>query len=295
MISSVLTKYMSPKTLALATVLLWSSAFVGTRLAMQCYSITALSTVRCSVSAAVLLLLALIRKDTAMPPLREWPLFFLCGALGFSVYLILFNKGLETLPAATSCVLLATVPILTALASSLVFRERLPLRAWAAIIMGFTGVAVLMLWNNNLVFDRGVLWTLAAGILFCGYNMLSRILSRRYSAMHITAYSFYAATVMLIPWFGHTCEVLGSLSTTQIAAGIFLGIFPGAIAYVLWAKALALATCTNEVTNFMFLTPFFSLLLGFLVMEEIPGPETYLGGTLILSGLLLFNRATQKQ
>lgn len=273
--------------------MLWSSAFVFTRMAMHYYTLTSLSVVRCTVAAVTFFALMLARHERVLPPIRDWPAFFLCGALGYSAYLLLFNKGLETIPAATSSVLMATVPIMTAAAGTLFLGERLPIRAWVGIGMAFLGVVVLMSWNHSLSIDVGALWTIIAAVLFCGYNMLSRVLTRRYSALQITAYSFYGGALLLLPWARETADILSGLPAGQVAIGVFLGVFPSAIAYALWARALSVAARTNEVTNFMFLTPFFALALGYLVIAELPGPETYVGGALILGGLALFNKASQ--
>lgn len=40
----------------------------------------------------------------------------------------------------------------------------------------------------------------------------------------------------------------------------------------------------------MFLTPLFSLLLGYIVLAEVPGPETFAGGAAILAALALLQR-----
>ena len=72
-------------------------------------------------------------------------------------------------------------------------------------------------------------------------------------------------------------------------AVIFLGVFPSALAYLLWAKALSFAATTSDVTKFMFLTPLLSFVLGYVVISELPGVETWIGGALILSGLALFH------
>lgn len=74
-----------------------------------------------------------------------------------------------------------------------------------------------------------------------------------------------------------------------MAAVVFLGVFPSALAYLLWARALSLAANTSEVTKFMFLTPLLSLVLGYAVISELPGPETWIGGAVILCGLGLFH------
>lgn len=62
-----------------------------------------------------------------------------------------------------------------------------------------------------------------------------------------------------------------------------LGIFSSAIAYVAWAKAFAKAKQTSQVSNYMFITPFLTSLLGLLI-AEVPDQSTLVGGTIILFG-----------
>ena len=117
---------------AFATVVLWSSAFVFTKVALLSFSSTALGFLRCAIASVVLY--AVLRcKGVRMLSWRELPRFTLSGSLGFSIYLFIFNKGSETLTAATGCILIATAPIITALMASVVFRERLTRLAWIAL------------------------------------------------------------------------------------------------------------------------------------------------------------------
>lgn len=77
------------------------------------FSSTALGFLRCAIASVVLY--AVLRcKGVRMLSWRELPRFTLSGALGFSIYLFIFNKGSETLTAATGCILIATAPIITA-------------------------------------------------------------------------------------------------------------------------------------------------------------------------------------
>ena len=70
---------------------------------------------------------------------------------------------------------------------------------------------------------------------------------------------------------------------------LILGVFSSAIAYVAWTKALSLAEKTSQVSNYMFLTPFLTSILGFLIAGEIPEQSTVIGGIIILAGVFLFN------
>jgi len=68
-----------------------------------------------------------------------------------------------------------------------------------------------------------------------------------------------------------------------------LGIFSSAIAYVAWSAAFAKAKQTSQVSNYMFITPFLTSILGFIIANEVPEQSTLVGGAIILFGVLIFN------
>ena len=75
----------------------------------------------------------------------------------------------------------------------------------------------------------------------------------------------------------------------QLLYIVILGIFSSAIAYVTWAQALKKATRTSSVSNYMFITPFLTTLLGFVLTHEKPDGSTIAGSLVILTGVLIFN------
>lgn len=135
---------------------------------------------------------------------------------------------------------------------------------------------------------------LAAALLISVYNILQRALSREYAALAITAFSFFAGTVLLLPFAGGTAAQLATAPAEHILLACFLGVFPSALAYLLWAKAIALAPKTSGVSNYMFLTPFLALLLDYAVTGNLPAASTFVGGGIIMAGLLLSIFAEKK-
>ena len=275
------------------TILVWASGFALTKIALDFFSSNSIGFLRYAIST-ILLLPIIIYKKLPLPALRDIPLFFASGATGFFLYMITFNKGMETLSSATSSILIATAPILTALLAFLLFKERLSLSGWIAVAIEFAGVFVLMLWNGVLSISIGALWMMAAALLISSYNLLQRRLTRTYSPLQTTAYSIFAGTILLFCFLPETLPQLIKAPSVPLIAVILLGVFPSTVGYVCWSKALSIAKKTSTVTNYMFLTPFFSTLLGFLLILEVPGISTIIGGCIILAGLALF-RISEKR
>ena len=153
--------------------------------------------------------------------------------------------------------------------------------------------------DSNWKFDSGVIAFDDAkynivSVSYTHLNVIQRLYANGYTSLQITAYSFFTATVMLAGFLPESIRQIESAPLSHVIAVIFLGVFPSALAYLLWAKALSFAATTSDVTKFMFLTPLLSFVLGYVVISELPGVETWIGGALILSGLALFHISGQR-
>ena len=278
---------------AMITILLWSVTYVFTKLAMDYYSSSSLALLRCAVASVCLGGVLVVRKSP-LPPLSSLPRFLLSGATGFAVYLIVFNMASKMLNPTTSCVIISTTPIITALLALLLFGEKLGVIRWLAIGMAFCGILVMALWNGVLHLSTGTLWMLLAAALLSMYNILQRFLSKTIDPLAVAAYSFFAGTVMLLPFVPETVEQVRHASAANIWLAIFLGALPSAVANLFWAKAFALAPTTSTVSNTMFLTPFLALVFEYVVTAGLPGAETFVGGGIIMASLLVFVWASRK-
>lgn len=272
---------------AVITILFWSLAYVLTRLALRHFTALPLGFLRYAVASAALL--AVVLAARAERPRREDLKWFLAaGGSGFFLYMIAFNKGCETVTASTSSIVIATVPVITALLAGFVYREKLNPFQWCAIGVEFAGVAMLALSGGGFSVNRGVALLLIAAASLSIYNLLQRRLTKRYSALTTCAYSIFSGTAMLCIFLpGSVGEVRGA-PPVQLLYILILGVFSSAVAFVSWSHAMAKAKKTSTVSNYMFLTPFLTSLLGYLMAGERPEGPALVGGAVILSGLFLF-------
>lgn len=165
--------------------------------------------------------------------------FTLSGALGFSMYMIFFNVGLITLTSATSSIIIAATPIFTAIAASILYKEKISIAGWISILFAFSGVIILLFWNGIFSINIGVIWTLAASAVFCGYNLMNRKLALLgYTSGEIVTYSMIAGTILLLVFLPQTITDISNADLPNIAAVIYLGIMPSGISYILWAMAI---------------------------------------------------------
>lgn len=273
---------------AMITIIFWSLAYVLTRMALRYFSAYSLGLLRYVIASCALIIVA---AATGMKPPKQSDLkwFILSGAAGFFLYMVAFNKGSETVPASTSSVIIATVPIITSLLASFFFKERLRLFQWAAIAIAFSGVVLLTLFNGIFTVNKGLAWLLCAAVLLSFYNLVQRKLTRTYSALQTSAFSIFTGTIMLSIFLPASVEEVKGAPAAQLFYIAVLGIFSSAAAYLSWSQAFAKAKHTSSVSSYMFVTPFLTSLFGFLIAKERPDFPTVLGGAVILSGLLIFH------
>lgn len=280
----------SPHPFALITILCWAPTYVMSHMLAPYFSPAALGCLRYMIAGVILAVILLARK-VRLPEPRDLPWFALAAVCGFSLYMIVFNIGTSLTTSATSSVIIAATPVFTGILASILFREQLKALQWAAIGVQFCGVLVLVLAGGDFSFNRGIFWLLLSAMLLGTYNILQRRFTKKYPPFLTSAFTVILGGLELSWALPEGIRSFAAAPAKMRLFVLILGVFSSAIAYVTWTIAFSKAGKTSEVSNYMFITPFFAALLGFLLNNEVPGISTIIGGLMILSGAVLFNRA----
>ncbi len=270
------------------TVILWSSAFPAIRAALAGFGPAELAAGRYLVASAAFAVYGLVTRMT-LPPRRDWPRILLVGALGIAAYNLLLNAGEVTVAAGTAAFIINTVPIFTALLSTVFLGERLRPWGWAGIAVSFGGVAVIALGQRGgLQLDRGTLLLLAAALAQAGQFVLQKPLSARYPALPLTACVVWSGTMFLLPF---TPTDPGTAPAGALVALLYLGLFPAAVAYAAWSHALAHIQ-VGRATAFLYLTPPLAIAIAMAWPGEMPDASALIGGAIAIAGVVLMSQAT---
>jgi len=273
---------------AVITIIFWSLAYVFTRLALLHFSALSLGFLRYFIASCALIIVVMATRMKP-PEIKDAKWFILTGVTGFFLYIVFFNKGCAIVNASTSSVIVSTTPIITALLAHFFYKERLKNYQWAAITIAFSGVVILTMSSVDLTLNNGLYWLFIAALLLSAYNILQRKLTKIYSALQVAAFSIFSGTIMLAIFSPAAIYEIKDAPAVQLFCVAALGIFSSAIAYVSWSKAFAKAKNTSSVSNYMFVTPFLTTILGFLIAGETPDNSTIFGGIIIMTGLFIFS------
>lgn len=277
------------KLCALVTILFWGTSFSTVKLVLKHYDWLTFSIIRNVLSALILVAYMYIIK-VKLPSKKDIPMLCFSGLMGVSIYTILFNIGLRTLTSATTSVIISINPILTTIFSSLILKEKINKKSWFFIFLSFIGILILTLWEGVFSLNIGILWIFMAAVCFATYNVIQRKLSQKYSPFECTAYSMIFGSIFL---FLLSPKAILEIKNINLQVGIltfYIVVFVGVVAYVLWSKALSLADKVGEVTNVLFLNPLIATLIGVFFLGENLSLPIIIGGILILTGIIGYNR-----
>lgn len=272
---------------ALITILCWSVGNTFTKITVDYISPCPLAALRYAVAFVTFVVIVFLIK-MKLPEKKDIPWFIVAGATGFFGYTLAFNKGCETVTASTASVILAAVPVMTALLANYIYKEKLKMTQWAAIAVEFCGVAVMTLLNGLESINPGMLWVFVAAVSLSAYNLIVRKLTRRYTPLQTSAFSIFAGAILLMVFLPQAAGEVRQVPLRPLLYVVFMGVFASALAYAAWAKAFSKAPKTSQVSNYMFLTPFITGILEFFLTGAVPDLATVIGGIIIFAGLFLF-------
>jgi drug/metabolite transporter (DMT)-like permease len=276
------------------TVLLWASAFPGIRAGLRSYSPAHVALVRYAVASITLGVYAVATR-LPLPRWRDVPGVALTGVIGITVYNVALNSGEVGVPAATASFIVAAAPVFMAIESRLFLGERLRRLGWLGILMSLAGVLAIALGTGGgLGFDAPALLILAAAIAQSVYFVAQKPYLRRYTPAQYTTYAIWAGTLVLLLFSPGLLAEAQKAPVDVSLAVVYLGVFPGAIGYVIWAYALSRMPASTT-GSFLYLVPVCALGISWIWLGELASALSIAGGVVVLVGVIVVSRYGKAQ
>ncbi|WP_369137868.1 DMT family transporter [Modestobacter versicolor] len=271
------------------TLLAWASAFIGIRAVGEDLSPGALALGRLAVGTAVLGLL-LAPRGWVRPTAGEWRLLVVCGVGWFGIYNVALNAAEQHLDAGTTAMLVNIGPVLIAVFAGLLLGEGFP--RWLVVGLGvaFCGVLLIGAATRSSGADLlGVALCVVAAVTYAAGVVAQKPLLRRLPALQVTFTACAIGAVCTLPWAGVLAGELAGAPASSIAGMVYLGVVPTAIAFSTWAYALSRMDA-GRLGATTYLVPPIVILLGWLLLDEVPPGLAFVGGAVCLAGVALSRR-----
>ena len=270
--------------LALIGVVIFGLTLPATRMAVADFSPAFVMAGRALVAAALAALTLLWARPT--PPRRQdWPRlawFALCSIIGFP---LLMNIAMQYAPASHGAVVLAVLPLLTAMAGAAVAGERPSVGFWACGVAGTGAVFLYALLSGVGASQMHWADLLLAGAALCASTAyaLGGELARRIGGWEVISWALvFSSPVMLVLLGLFAWPINWDASVTSWAGFIYVSVFSMFLGFFAWNKSLAMGGIAR-ISQMQLLQPFVALLAAWALLGEQIGWLEIVFATLVVA------------
>ncbi|HEY4264085.1 MAG TPA: DMT family transporter [Micropepsaceae bacterium] len=195
------------------------------------------------------------------------------------------------LPLADATAIGFAAPLFVVILAALMLSERVHVTRWSAVLVGFIGVVIIA--GPEAGLSRSALYGAIFALTGAGLTAVAMIFLRRMSAHeHSITIAFYfmltsaavSLTTLVFGWNWPTGAEAAVLILTGLAGGVGQLFLSFSYRY---GEASVLAP-------FDYAAMIWAVVLGYFVFAELPGPQVWFGGTIVIAaGLLILWRERQ--
>ncbi|WP_125722760.1 DMT family transporter [Flavobacterium ustbae] len=279
----------------MAVGIIWGTTFLGIRVAVETIPPWFVTSIRQGLAGIIMMVILLFKKELKWIGWEN-----LKHQLVASVCMLVIANGFttiaeQTLPSGLASVISALAPILIFLGSILFGLQKMSLKGFIGVVIGFSGVVLIFKDGLGSFLDADY----RTGMIFMGFAILAWASGTIYTKIHgsksnnIILNLFYQFTIasciqlVLASIFSPNPDV-SSWSLTSIGAALYLSIFGSVIAFFSYNYALKRVTPV-QVSILAYINTIIAVFLGWLLLNERITVEFIIATILIILGVFIIN------
>jgi len=269
--------------------LIWGSAFTVTKVAVDEVPPFLMAFLRNLVGSILLLALCIGRKKK-MTGRNRLPYFeiFLLGLTGVATFYALFNISLVYTTAVAGALIQGFMPVAVAVPAVLFLKEKLSNKTIVSIMLSVVGVVLIGFIGTDADAKNAPLGNALMLLSVFSWAAYTIILKRLHpdDPVMITALSTAIGTLLLLPVVGIELwdRPLPMITFKGWLAILYLGAFPSAVAFALYAIALKRLSAA-QIGNFMNLDPVIGAIIAIVFLGDKMTAWQIAGAVLVLAGI----------
>ena len=185
-----------------------------------------------------------------------------------------------------------TWPLFIVFFSSLILKQKPTVFEIVGLLLGFCGVGIIATMGrpgnvSGTVSVLGIILALLSAVIWGIYWILN--MKRDIPEIPRIFFNFLWGTVFIfiLVFFKRQVPATG---IKGYLSSIYVGLFEMGITFLIWLKALNLSKRIAAVSNLIYLTPFFSLVIISLILKEVISPWTIIGLSITILGIVIAKR-----
>ena len=240
---------------------------------------------RCAVALIPVLVIVSMRGGTSILRTRQHGLHMFRSLIGITAMGLAFY-AFSLMPLAEAISILHTAPLFMTALSVVILGEKVGLRRWSAVIIGFVGMLIVVRPGADML-DSGSLYMLGAAFLIGCTTIVIRRLGRIDDPVCITFY--FTLTGVAVSLAGLLIQGWRAPPVTDLALLCLVGLLGGVAQYLMTLSYRHVAV--GIVAPLKYLTIVFGGCIAYLVWDEVPDLQTVAGiAIIVVSGLYTLHR-----
>lgn len=279
------------------TVVAWASAFVAIRGVGTSFGAGPLALGRLLIGTVALGSILLFQRKWVRPNRRQWMQIISVGVFWFAVYNVALNAAEQRVDAGTTSMLIQIGPILVALFAGLLLGEGFPRWLVIGAAIAFSGAVLVGVVTAVTTTDTtktdadflGIALCLVSAATYAIGVLSQKPVLRTVPGLQVTWMACAIGALCTLPFAPALIDDLADASAGATGGLIYLGLVPTALAFSTWAYALTRMDAGRlGITTYA--VPPLTILMGWLLLGEIPHILAVVGGIICLIGVGLSRR-----
>lgn len=277
--------------LASVAVLSWSTVATAFKVALSYLTHFEMLLVASFTSLAIFaVVLTVQRRWGAVKalPRRTWGYFALLGLLNPVAYYLVLFKSYDLLPAQVAQPVNYFWPIFLLVLLALFAKQRIPAKKYVGMFISLGGLVLISAGGGQMgnldISPFGLFLGLMSAVLWATYWMVNNRNSHKADATIACFMSFLFGSIYLI--IGALFVGVNLNTLPGILSGMYVGAFEMGIPFICFGLAMRTTGNPALVNQLCYLSPFLSLFFVSTILGEQIVPTTYIGLSLIVSGIV---------
>ena len=274
-------------------VIMFGSAFLLIEISLKSFSPSIIAFSRVFLAAIILLFYSLLKKYSFDFIRNNFILLFVLGLSGTSIPFFLISWAQQTINSSETGILIGFMPIFTVLGSHFYFKyEKLNIQTFFGFMLGFLGLFILLLNNDNSISMHNNFLAKFAVILGAFFYALNALLVKKIIGVHVIPLS---ASVMLFSSFqlfvllflnNDFYNINFNFYLDSIISLLIMSVFSTALATVIYYKIIHdYGPSFLSLVNYPI--PIFAFFIGVVFLKESANILSIISLFLIIASIYL--------
>ena len=218
--------------------------------------------------------------------MSDWIKIALIGFFQTACVMGCIFVSLRTITAGQSSILTFMNPLLVVLFGTLFMKMTYSWRQWTGVILGFVGVFITL--GAQVDLQIGTLFGFLSAISWAVGTLLIKKWGTQINTWVLTAYQMLFGGLILLVGSFLLEKPSFQITPLSITILLWLALMASIVQFAVWFYLLQKGD-PGKTSAFLFLAPFFGVLTGWLLLDELIAWNVIIGGVCIFIGIFIVN------